>query len=87
MYMNHVGNSITISLDNQDEARALLAVLSGTPMNNPKAEVFGKGIYTFFYQAIYKLAADFAKETKGQYLYFPHSDQRSHPHKGHRGSL
>lgn len=87
MYMNHVGNSITIALDSQEEAMALLATLAGTQQASNQADAFGKNIYAFFYAAIYKLATNFAKETAGHNLTFPNSDQRSHPYKGHRGSL
>jgi hypothetical protein len=87
MYMNHVGNSITIAFDSQEEADALLRTLAGSQQPNANADAFGKNMYSFFYAAVYKLATNFAAETKGMNIQFPRSDQRSHPYKGYRGSL
>lgn len=80
MYMNHHGKDIVIALDSQEEAAALLAVLSGTPTDD-KSREFGNRVYAFFYQAIQKLATDFSKEVHGIHP-FPHN-----PRKGRKESL
>ena len=64
MYMNHVGRDITITLNTQEEAAALMAVLSGTPTDEG-SRAFGNRVYAFFYEAVRKLAMQFDKENEG----------------------
>ncbi len=88
MYMNKVGNSITIALDSQEEANALLATLAGYQQPTKEADEFGKRVYTFFFQSVHKLATNFSKEVEGHTILFPKSaDQYRDPRKGYRGSL
>ena len=64
MYVNHVGRDITISLDSQEEAAAVFAVLTGTPTTE-RAHAFGAYVYGFFFEAVRKLATQFDKENEG----------------------
>lgn len=64
MYVNHVGRDITISLDSQEEAAAVLAVLMGSPTDE-RSRAFGAYVYSFFFEAVRKLATQFEKENEG----------------------
>lgn len=64
MYLVHQGKEIVIAPDTQEEAAALLAVLSGTPTDEKSREL-GQRAYAFFFQAVQKLAANFDAEVKG----------------------
>ncbi len=81
MYMSHAGRDIVFAIDSQEEAKAILAVLTGTPAADEKAWAFGQNAYTFFFQAVQKLATDFEKEVKGIHP-FPHN-----PKKGRKDTL
>lgn len=64
MYMVHQGKEVVIAPDSQEEAAALLAVLSGTPTDEQSREL-GQRAYAFFFQAIQRLATNFEAEVKG----------------------
>lgn len=66
MEVNSRAGDIIIRFDNQQEAAALLAVLSGQAhLIDPKAAAFGNWMYAWFYEQVRKLGTDYAKETDG----------------------
>lgn len=66
MEINSRAGDIIIRFDNQQEAAALLAILSGQAhLIDPKAAVFGNWLYAWFFEEVRKLGTDYTKETAG----------------------
>lgn len=55
MYMTLYGKEIVIAPETQEDAKALLAVLSGTPIDDKSREL-GQSTYAFFFEAVRQLA-------------------------------
>lgn len=66
MEVNSKAGDIIIRFECQEEAEALLAVLSGqASLVDPRAAAFGNWLYAWFFDQVRKIGTDFAKETAG----------------------
>jgi hypothetical protein len=64
--INRIGGDLIIRFDNQQEAAALHAVLSGHGHAiDQRAAEFGNWMYRWFFDAVHRLATQYDEETKG----------------------
>lgn len=66
MEVNSRAGDIIIRFDNQQEAAALLAVLSGQAhLLDTRSAEFGNWMYAWFFEQVRKLGTNYAKEIEG----------------------
>lgn len=65
MEVNSRAGDIIIRFDNQQEATALLAVLSGQISTDQRTAEFGNWLYGWFFEQVRKLSTNFDKELAG----------------------